>query len=82
MAPERHERAFMSSPSSPSPFTINVPDAVLRDLAGRLARTRFPERTAAPGGPAPTRTTRANSSRDGAAGPGMMDGTSTRERGP
>jgi epoxide hydrolase-like protein len=38
----------MSSPSSPSPFTINVPDAVLRDLADRLARTRFPERTAAP----------------------------------
>jgi hypothetical protein len=23
----------MSSPSIPSPFTINVPDAVLRDLA-------------------------------------------------
>jgi hypothetical protein len=38
----------MSSPSSPSPFTITVPDAVLRDLADRLARTRFPERTAAP----------------------------------
>ena len=38
----------MSSPSAPSPFTINVPDAVLRDLADRLARTRFPERTAAP----------------------------------
>lgn len=38
----------MSSPSPPSPFTINVPDAVLRDLADRLARTRFPERTAAP----------------------------------
>ena len=38
----------MSSPSIPSPFTINVPDAVLRDLAGRLARTRFPQRTAAP----------------------------------
>ena len=38
----------MSSPSLPSPFTINVPDAVLRDLAERLLRTRFPERTAAP----------------------------------
>lgn len=38
----------MSSPSAPSPFTINVPGAVLRDLAGRLGRTRFPERTAAP----------------------------------
>jgi hypothetical protein len=38
----------MSSPSTPSPFTINVPDAVLRDLADRLPRTRFPERTAAP----------------------------------
>jgi hypothetical protein len=38
----------MSSPSLPSPFTINVPDAVLRDLAGRLPRTRFPERTTAP----------------------------------
>ena len=31
----------MSSPSLPSPFTINVPGAVLRDLADRLARTRF-----------------------------------------
>jgi pimeloyl-ACP methyl ester carboxylesterase len=38
----------MSSPSTPSPFTVNVPDAVLRDLADRLARSRFPERTAAP----------------------------------
>jgi pimeloyl-ACP methyl ester carboxylesterase len=38
----------MSSPSLPSPFTINVPGAVLRDLADRLARTRFPQRTAAP----------------------------------
>ena len=38
----------MSSPSLPSPFTINVPGAVLRDLAGRLARTRFPQPTAAP----------------------------------
>jgi pimeloyl-ACP methyl ester carboxylesterase len=38
----------MSSPSTPSPFTINVADAVLRDLADRLLRTRFPERTAAP----------------------------------
>jgi len=37
----------MSSPSAPSPFTINVPDAVLRDLAERLARTRFPQPTAA-----------------------------------
>lgn len=35
----------MSSPSTPSPFTINVADAVLRDLADRLPRTRFPERT-------------------------------------
>ena len=25
------------------PFTINVPDAVLRDLKERLARTRFPD---------------------------------------
>jgi hypothetical protein len=33
----------MSSPSLPSPFTINVPGAVLRDLADRLARTRFPQ---------------------------------------
>ncbi len=32
----------MSSPSIPSPFTINVPDTVLRDLADRLPRTRFP----------------------------------------
>jgi hypothetical protein len=38
----------MSSLSLPAPFTINVPDAALRDLADRLARTRFPERTAAP----------------------------------
>jgi hypothetical protein len=38
----------MSSPSFPSPFTINVPGAVLRDLADRLARTRFPQPTAAP----------------------------------
>lgn len=48
MATERHDGAFMSSPSAPSRFTINVPGAVPRDLAGRLARTRFPERTAAP----------------------------------
>jgi pimeloyl-ACP methyl ester carboxylesterase len=32
---------------SPSPFAIDVPDAVLRDLADRLGRTRFPRRTAA-----------------------------------
>ena len=38
----------MSAPPLPSPFTINVPDAVLRDLADRLPRTRFPQRTAAP----------------------------------
>jgi hypothetical protein len=38
----------MSSPPLPSPFTISVPGAVLRDLADRLARTRFPQPTAAP----------------------------------
>jgi pimeloyl-ACP methyl ester carboxylesterase len=38
----------MSSPSLPSPFTISVPGAVLRDLADRLARTRFSPPTAAP----------------------------------
>jgi hypothetical protein len=38
----------MSSPSLPSPFTINVPGAMLRDLADRLARTRFPHPAAGP----------------------------------
>jgi hypothetical protein len=38
----------MSSPSIPSPFIINVPDSVLRDLADRRPRPRLPQRTAAP----------------------------------
>jgi hypothetical protein len=43
----------MSSPSIPSPFIINVPDSVLRDLADRRPRPRLPQRTAARGRPAP-----------------------------
>ena len=40
--------ATLSGPARPSdegivPFKINVPDAVLRDLKERLARTRFPD---------------------------------------
>lgn len=37
----------MSSTSLPSPFAIAVPEEVLRDLAERLSRTRFSQRTAA-----------------------------------
>jgi pimeloyl-ACP methyl ester carboxylesterase len=37
----------MPPPLRPSRFAIDVPDDVLRDLADRLARPRFPQRTAA-----------------------------------
>jgi hypothetical protein len=37
----------MPTLSIPSPFVVDVPDAVLADLSDRLARPRFPQRTAA-----------------------------------
>ena len=37
-----------SDPTAIRPFDIDVPDAVLEDLAGRLARTRFPDQIGDP----------------------------------
>ena len=33
----------MGAPGEPRPYTIHVPDGVLQDLRGRLARTRWPD---------------------------------------